>query len=1066
MAGDYSRIPGGIHRRFSSVLMQQGRVHLDSDWNDLALISARRWTTQADDTFGPAAVPRATTPQGFSVSAAGTTPADLLLGSGRCYVDGLQAELFVGETLNGKPVSYLNQPYLPNPPAITASGVAYLDVWQREVTPFEDPNLLDPALGGVDTTTRMQTVWQVKLLTADPTSSNPVSCATNLNAIFPPSAGRITTAANAPVAATDPCILPDQGGYRGIENRLYRVQIHTGGNAATARWKWSRENASVVARVLQIATSGQSTLTVDRTGRDAALRFSANDWVEITDHVLELNGQPGVMAKIVGQPNDAAGTVLLDRALPATFNAADPTRHTRLIRWDQQTGVDANGLLPITSAAVELEDGVIVTLAIDTTHANGVFNSGDWWAFAARTATASVEVMTAAPPFGTLHHYCTLATIAVSGATISVTGDCRVLWPPQTGTGTDCCCTVCVTADGHNSGQATIAMALQTIGGKGGGRVCLGPGLFGLQAPISVSGLTDVIISGQGAATALVNAAGGATLSVDATFGLRIEDLSIFATSPAPTFAPTAAPIGILLRNSVDVTVQRCGIVALAPPAQAANTLATVGGAASGAAAAASSAPIPAGAAIALDGFIIEARIAENDLVAGIGIAKAGLLGTSTDSGTGFRALMLLGGLRVHDNWILCSTAGVALGDTSTRTGYSAYGLRNTIAGNFVLGSVTGGIGVQGYSAVGAAMQVAGNHLEVGGPGITVALDGCTVADNHVTQLDAAAALSAATHAAGAAPTPGIVINPVAGALAIGEARVLCNRIFGIGGPGIAINAPVLALAVIDNAIASTQGAGIVTGAAGQLTNAIVRGNEVFAVGSPISPDAGVVAGIDIANAGSAVIQNNVIDAIAATGTAAATAGIQLRKVARAAVAGNDIADVGQAGDLANLADGIIATAPDGAGADLRVNGNNIRQSGTAQTNAGRFSAISVAAQTAVQASITGNVVEGASVLPLINFVSTGACVLSDNRCTSDGTATLPGAVGALSPVVLVQAGTVIAGNNRISTAAGQIGLVVTVPVNANKQPDATVLGNFVGVGIQLNSAPLAAPWAPLNVIV
>ena len=162
-------------------------------------------------------------------------------------------------------------------------------------------------------------------------------------------------------------------------------------------------------------------------------------------------------------------------------------------------------------------------------------------------------------------------------------------------------------------------------------------------------------------------------------------------------------------------------------------------------------------------------------------------------------------------------------------------------------------------------------------------------------------------------------------------------------------------------------------------------------------------------------------------------------------MAGNDIADVGQSGDLANVADGIIATVPDGAGADLTLNGNTIRQSGTAQTKAGRFSAISVSAQTAVQASITGNVVEGASVEPLINFVSTGACVLSDNRCTVDGTATLgtltPGAVGPLSPAVQVQAGTVIAGNNRISSAAGQIGLVITAQVNASQQPDATVPG-------------------------
>jgi hypothetical protein len=213
--------------------MQQGRVHLDADWNEMARLAAHRWTTQADDTFGPAAVPRLTTPNGFAITAAATTPADLLIGAGRCYVDGLQAELFPNETFGGKAISYLNQPFLPGPPPpITVSGLVFLDVWEREVTAVEvAPALLDPALGGVDTTTRLQTVWQVKLLTADPTSTNPVSCSTDLNAVFPASEGIISTLANAPVAPTDPCILPDQGGYRGIENRLYRVQIHTGGNA-------------------------------------------------------------------------------------------------------------------------------------------------------------------------------------------------------------------------------------------------------------------------------------------------------------------------------------------------------------------------------------------------------------------------------------------------------------------------------------------------------------------------------------------------------------------------------------------------------------------------------------------------------------------------------------------------------------------------------------------------------------------------------------------------------------------------------------------------------------------
>jgi hypothetical protein len=1077
MAGDYSRIPDGLLRHFSSVLMQQGRVHLDSDWNEMARLAAHRWTTQADDTFGPAAVPRLTTPNGFAITAATTTPADLLIGAGRCYVDGLQAELFPQETFGGKAISYLNQPFLPGPPpAITANGLVFLDVWEREVTAVEvAPALLDPALGGVDTTTRLQTVWQVKLLTADPTSTNPVSCSTDLNAVFPASAGIISTLANAPVAPTDPCILPDQGGYRGIENRLYRVQIHTGGNTTAARWKWSRENASVVSRVLTITTSGAtSTLTLDSTGRDSVLRVSANDWVEITDDVLELTGQPGVMVRIVGQPNDATGTVVLDRALPGSFNPADATRHTRLIRWDQQQGVDTNGLLPISAGQVELEDGVFVTLTLDPSAPSGTFHVGDWWAVAARTADASVEVLNNAPPFGIRHHYCPLATFTVSGGAVTVTGDCRTLWPPATTAGTDCCCTVCVTADAHNAGTATIAMALETVRRLGGGRVCLGPGLFILPTTLVANGLKDVIIAGQGAATALICTAGGPAVSAESNLGLRIEDLAVFAIAPAATFAPAAAPIGILLRNSMDVAVQRCGIAALAP-GQPSSTGTTNIGVSTNVGAATTGALVPAGMAIGLDGFLIEGVIGQNELFAAIGLGKAGLVGAAQTDGAGivaYRRLMLLAGLRASGNWILCSVSGVSLGDvTPSQTGYSAYMLQTAITGNFVLGGVLSGIFLQGYTAPGAAVQVAANHIEVAGPGIIAGLDGCTIVDNHVTQLDGAAALSTASHTANPTATPGIIAVPIAGTLAIGEIRILRNRVFGIFGPGISLDAPILAAAVIDNAIAATAGAGIVTGAAGAIATAIVRGNEVFVVNAPASPDAGVVAGIDIANAANAVVQDNVLGSIASTGTMAAAAGIQLRQVSRATVAGNDISDVGQSGAGALVGYGINAASVQ---VEVTLRGNTVRQSATAQTQAGEFSAVRIRpavgatgqGATTCEVSVSDNALEGSSVLSLVDVQGADACVMTANRCRVNGTTSATGLKGS-APAVSLQAQTAIVGENRIQGASTTFDLSITVPFDAEKQLGLTLLGNIVTAGIEVNNAllPTSSPWAPLNIV-
>src|SRR6185436_7729127 len=160
MSGDYSRFTDRPLRRYTGVRMQQGRVQLDSDWNEEVAILKRRWETQAEDTFGPCAVPQETTPDGFKVTPSGT---DLQLGAGRIYIHGRLAEIFPNEKVGSDPVSYLHQPFYPQPPALPGGPyVVYLDVWDREVTYIEDPDILEKALGGPDTATRIQTVWQVK----------------------------------------------------------------------------------------------------------------------------------------------------------------------------------------------------------------------------------------------------------------------------------------------------------------------------------------------------------------------------------------------------------------------------------------------------------------------------------------------------------------------------------------------------------------------------------------------------------------------------------------------------------------------------------------------------------------------------------------------------------------------------------------------------------------------------------------------------------------------------------------------------------------------------------------
>ena len=360
-------------------------------------------------------------------------------------------------------VPYEQQPYYPNVSALApfpqAGGpyLIYLDVWQREVTFLENPDLVEKAVG-VDTTGRLQTVWQVKWL--DVSSVPGVNCSTPDSSLpaawqqllLPPGA-RLTTGI---VQSTQsgPCCLTPNTGYTGLENQLYRVEIHRrgipfsgagvppagGAPSGTATFKWSRDNASVATAVNVI--TGGTTLTVASTGKDKVLRFSPNDWVEITDDWLELNGLPGELHQ-VASVNDAASTITLNSAVsPSSFpvngtGQTDPARHTRLVRWDQRGKVfEADGTtvwvdldlagssgdipVPPPGTTLILENGITVTFGLDKN--GGPHDTGDHWEFAARTADGTVEYLNAAPPRGIYHHYARLAVIGLSTVKLAATG--------------------------------------------------------------------------------------------------------------------------------------------------------------------------------------------------------------------------------------------------------------------------------------------------------------------------------------------------------------------------------------------------------------------------------------------------------------------------------------------------------------------------------------------------------------------------------------------------------------------------------------------------------------------
>src|SRR2546430_1259331 len=150
MAGDYTRFRYNPLNDSTGILMQQGRVLVDQDWNEQALLQDRRWRTETTDIVGRAVVP-IETPNGFEIKIVGT---NITIGPGRMYVDGLMAENHgsgptefdpvLGEMRGTLPTPYDQQPYFPAPPPLPADTnphLIYLDVWEREETYLEDPDI-------------------------------------------------------------------------------------------------------------------------------------------------------------------------------------------------------------------------------------------------------------------------------------------------------------------------------------------------------------------------------------------------------------------------------------------------------------------------------------------------------------------------------------------------------------------------------------------------------------------------------------------------------------------------------------------------------------------------------------------------------------------------------------------------------------------------------------------------------------------------------------------------------------------------------------------------------------
>jgi hypothetical protein len=234
----------------------------------------------------------------------------------------------------------------------------------------------------------------------------------------------------------DPCLLPEQAGYRRLENQLYRIEIHESKIASkNATFKYSRDNAIVSSRILNISGEKITRITVASLGRDRLLRFKIGEWIEITDKLRDLRGMPGVLARI----NAIEGTDLIfdnSKLIPSDAKIDNDTFpqqfNPRAIRWDSPGVLDVK--IPTENNGwIEIEDGIEVKF-------NNINSckTADYFTIPARTSKADIEWpngINGLPEFvdieGIEYHYAKLALLeyTIDGG-LKVISDCRDFFPP------------------------------------------------------------------------------------------------------------------------------------------------------------------------------------------------------------------------------------------------------------------------------------------------------------------------------------------------------------------------------------------------------------------------------------------------------------------------------------------------------------------------------------------------------------------------------------------------------------------------------------------------------------
>ena len=557
---DISRSATDFRKHYKSVGMQQGRVTLDADFNENEDLHGEEERRALVDIIGPDGTPD----DGFLISDVKVLfgKIDFAIAAGTFYLGGLHLEMDQTERFREQSDwLQFSGPALPAPPtAGRRFDLVYLESWLQPVTAVEDSELLEPALGGPDTSTRMRVMRRVWLAMNMPIGD----CRQDWNTlvgIWKRNGLGALNDQNEQVADTrlqvdfepgttlpaDLCSPPVSSGYLGAENQAIRVQL-----TDATHFTWGFDNAAPLYRV-QVSNNG-ATITMLTEPKDQAHWPLSGQVVELLQWTAVLPNKEklasqggGFPARVASSYNPDTKSFTIATNVPATFGAGWKTRTDAadlgpeffyLRVWNRGSDTTSPLTIPfVPGAAVSLgQTGLKVTI---TGTDRRPF---DYWIIAARPESPNTVVpwllKSGRSPHGVRRFYTPLAVIewtATPGISPGVKGkvihDCRKTFPPLTRLPK--CCTYTV-GDGVNSfGTFTKVQDAIDHLPAGGGEVCILPGVF--EGDTVILNRRNITVHGCGRRTILRSTTGStnAVIRIQDSQQIVIRNLAIEAPAVA-----------------------------------------------------------------------------------------------------------------------------------------------------------------------------------------------------------------------------------------------------------------------------------------------------------------------------------------------------------------------------------------------------------------------------------------------------------------------------------------------------------------------------------------------------